>query len=50
MREKDRMDKGMLKGKVGKFLRTAVGSAAVSVVMLSGLNHTSVWIKFYTFV
>lgn len=50
LRETDRMDKGMLKRNVGKFLRMAVGSAAVSVVMPSGLNHTSVWIKFYTFV
>lgn len=50
LREMDRMDKRMLKRNVGKFLGMTVGSAAVSVVMPSGLNHTSVWIKFYTFV
>lgn len=40
----------MLKRNKGKFLRLAMGSAAVTVVTLSGLNHMSVWIKFYTFV
>lgn len=40
----------MLKRNMGKFLRLAMGSALAAVVMLSGSNHTLVWIKFYIFV